>query len=414
MRAAVGTITRNLSAALSTAMLFAHPAVAQDAGSVSDYRLPDPKQTTAPRVQGPVDPENPYSTPSRTSQPNRSPTPAPSPTATPRVSLPPVPRQEPRPAPRASATAAPRATGSAAPAPAPTSPPIAPAAAPGAAAPAPAPAQIAPSPTSTDDAPLVLPPAKAQSSAHRTWLILGALALLAAVGGAVLLLRRRRSATLEEVEDAPAPAPAPAPEPAPVRPRPAAPAPEAKMAPAVATPAAPLPTEPFALTLGFKPHAIRLSLVYATLQYEIELANVGAAPLPPLVIRADLSSAHASIPTAQQLAPTPEALEIKHELATLPPGERVTLKGEVRVPIPQIRPLVKGNASFLVPLVRFCLIAPDGTLMRRVFTCGPRDPGSGAIASVRLDAGPRNLRELDAREIEAARGFALDPVAAHS
>jgi hypothetical protein len=29
---------------------------------------------------------------------------------------------------------------------------------------------------------------------------------------------------------------------------------------------------------------------------------------------------------------------------------------------------------------------------------------------VRLDAGPRNLRDLDAREIEAARGFALDPV----
>jgi hypothetical protein len=57
-------------------------------------------------------------------------------------------------------------------------------------------------------------------------------------------------------------------------------------------------------------------------------------------------------------------------------------------------------------------VAPDGTGVRRVFTAGPHDPGSNAIASVRLDAGPRNLRDLTAREIEAARSFSLDPVGA--
>lgn len=161
---------------------------------------------------------------------------------------------------------------------------------------------------------------------------------------------------------------------------------------------------------AFSPQAVRLSLVYATLQYELELANSGTVALSPLQIRADLTSAHASLGTREQLAPAPEQLEPKHTTPPLAPGESTVLKGEVRVPLQQVRPLVKGSAQFFVPLVRFCLIAADGSGVRRVFTVGPRDPGSGTLASVRLDAGPRNLRDLDAREIEAARGFALDPV----
>jgi hypothetical protein len=155
---------------------------------------------------------------------------------------------------------------------------------------------------------------------------------------------------------------------------------------------------------------VRLSLVYATLQYELELANAGTSGLPPLQVRTDLTSAHTSLSTREQLAPAAEELELKHTMPALAPGESTVLKGEVRVPLQQVRPLVKGSAQFFVPLVRFCLIDPDGAAVRRVFTVGPRDPGSGTLASVRLDAGPRNLRDLDAREIEAARGFALDPV----
>jgi maltooligosyltrehalose synthase len=157
---------------------------------------------------------------------------------------------------------------------------------------------------------------------------------------------------------------------------------------------------------------VRLSLVYATLQYELEIANTGLVTLPMLQVRADLASAHGSIGTREQLAPAPEAMEAQHSVAPLAPGEAATLKGEVRVPLQQIVAVKKGNAHFLVPLARFCILATDGAAVRRVFTAGPHDPGSNAIASVRLDAGPRNLRDLTAREIEAARGFTLDPVGA--
>lgn len=172
--------------------------------------------------------------------------------------------------------------------------------------------------------------------------------------------------------------------------------------------------EPLHLATAFTATAVRLSLVYATVQYEFEVANAGTSDLSELQVRADLVSAHSSLGTHEQLAPAPEWLELKHTLMGLAPGETQTLKGEVRVPLNQIRPLVKGSAQFLVPLVRFCILASDGSGVRRVFTAGPSNPGSGTIASVRLDAGPRNLRELDAREIEAARGFALDPAVLHS
>jgi hypothetical protein len=229
---------------------------------------------------------------------------------------------------------------------------------------------------------------------------------------------------MDVVEEEPAlvaalPAPPEAPrqprtEPLPPAPaRPAEPIPTAPAAPNPSSPAAAtLPAEPFAIGTAFTAKAVRLSLVYATLQYELEITNLGAEPLLPLQVRADLASAHSSIGTREQLAPAPAAMEAKHAVEALAPGDTTTLKGEVRVPLQQIVPVKKGNAHFLVPLVRFCILTPNGTAIRRVFTAGPHDPGSNAIASVRLDAGPRNLRDLNAREIEAARSFTLDPVGA--
>jgi MYXO-CTERM domain-containing protein len=254
------------------------------------------------------------------------------------------------------------------------------------------------------------------------WLIPG-LAGAALVGaGAFLFLRRRTQASAIEQEPARAAAPPPPPAtPAmPKRAEPKRPSPPpqplgpvtAAPVPPVPAPAAPLSAEPLTIATSFTAKAVRLSLVYATLQYELDITNAGSEPLPPLQVRADLASAHGSIGTREQLAPPPEALEAKHSVAALAPGETTTLKSEVRVPLQQIVPVKKGNAHFLVPLVRFCILAPDGAAVRRVFTAGPYDPGSNAIASVRLDAGPRNLRELNAREIEAARSFTLDPVGA--
>jgi LPXTG-motif cell wall-anchored protein len=287
---------------------------------------------------------------------------------------------------------------------------------------APAPTTAAPLDTQSAAAePTAEPVITAEPTAPQSssgWLIPGLLGAALLGGCAVLFLRRRRQAdtaiAIDEEAAAPASPPAPPPVPA-ARPQVGSgmaqpPAPPLTK-PATAAPS--LSVEPLHLATAFRAKAVRLSLVYATVQYELELANAGTSDLAQLQIRADLMSAHSSLGTHEQLAPAPETLEVKHTLPDLAPGESQTLKGEVRVPLNQIRPLVKGNAQFLVPLVRFCILAPDGSGVRRVYTVGPSDAGSGTIASVRLDAGPRNLRELDAREIEAARGFALDPQIVH-
>lgn len=411
--------------ALAFAMpAFVVPAIAQDNGSVSDYRLPDPNQTPRPRPQGPSDPDNPFSVPAATPRADStgSSTPVPAPSPAPRISIPPPPPIANTNPARTGATprAVPPAQDTEATPPSedaqitPTVAASTPAQSRGA---LPVPMPEAPSPpASTSALPEAAPATESQS--NDTWWVVGAVALLALAAGTFFLVRRRRPVATEAFEE---PATAIAPEPIPDRAPRSVPVPRpAPVTPAPTIPAAPLLqaapfAEPLVLATAFAAKAVRLSLVYATLQYELEVANAGTTTLGPMHIRADLASAHASIPTRDQLAPAPDRLEVKHALPELAAGETVMLAGEIRVPLTQIQPLVKGNAHFFVPLARFCFIAPDGTAVRRVFTVGPIDTNGGSgLASVRLDAGPRNLRFLGVREIEAARGFSLDPAITHS
>lgn len=408
MRAGIGTTSLGCMAAFSAVLSLAHPAIAQDSGTVSDYRLPEPTQTARPTVQGPVDPENPLSSPTRTPAPVITPTPVPAPT----ISLPPSTTPAATPTPRASRrpNAVPQAD-EPTPAPQVTATPDATLLAPEAlpeveSSSPPSGAADATIPTSSDDGPV--------------WLLPG-LAGAALLGlGAFLFQRRRRPsaqmAAEPEVPSPPAPPPSAPHPPVTLRPVPP-PQPDATPDP-IATPE-PVPlastfstADALPLTTALTVKALRLSLVYATLQYELDVTNAGTQDLPALQVHGDLASAHASVPVREQLAPPPAAMEAKHAIEPLRPGDTVTLKGELRLPLQQIRPVTKGNAHFLVPLARFCILAPDGAAVRRVFSAGPQEQGSETIASIRLDAGPRNLRELATREIEAARSFVLDPVGA--
>jgi len=408
------------------ALALGHPVRAQDAGT---YSLPSGSRPTAPAVQGPVDPENPVVAPRN---PRDEATPAPAPSASPRIVRPaptatltpsPTPTRTPsrartpaEPAPRPTPTVTPSPQAEA-PSPAPTATPVEP----------PSPTLLPAEPTPTPSATPTEPAASEETGSNTPFLV-GGLVVLLLAAGAVLLRKRRRSgrtpsgtpAGRETVAAAPV---APQPPHAAPPPRPAAPlATSPRPAPAPVPPASPAAepmlaasddqAEALPLAIAYRPQAIRLSLVFATLAYELDVTNAGPAPTPELELRADLSSAHAAIPVHEQLAPTPASLERKQTLAPLAPGETARLKGEVRLPLQDVHSLVKGAARFFVPLARFGFVTPDHRLVRRVYTVGPVTPGSEALASVRLDAGPRNLRELAAREIEAARAFALDPAPA--
>jgi len=408
------------------ALALGHPVLAQDAGT---YSLPSGSRPTAPAAQGPVDPENPVVAPRN---PRDEATPTPAPSASPRIVRPaptatltpsPTPTRPPsrartpaEPAPRPTPTVTPRPQAEA-PSPTPTATPVE------TASPTPLPAEPTPTPSATPTE-----PSTSEETGSNTPFLASGLVVLLLAAGAVLLRKRRRSGrtpsgTPAERETVAAAPVAPQQPQAAPPPRPAAPlATSPRSAPAPVQPASPAaepmlaasgdPAEALPLAIAYRPQAIRLSLVFATLTYELDVTNAGSAPTPELELRADLSSAHAAIPVHEQLAPTPASLERKQTLAPLAPGETARLKGEVRLPLQDVHPLVKGTARFFVPLARFGFVTPDHRLVRRVYTVGPVTPGSEALASVRLDAGPRNLRELAAREIEAARAFALDPAPA--
>lgn len=436
-------------AAISTALAvilagsLCAPAVhAQAANSGSTWSLPEPTATPSTRAQGPVDPQNPVVRPRNSaSEPAQNPPSAPIQTPPPTINIPAPQVRSPASQParvQSERTQSPRVEPS-------TPPRVRPsaAAAPGAVAPEPR-ASATPVPQNTPSVPVAQDPNPAPSpqqapSAGPTaaaqplgpatkagwpawvWAIP---AVLAVLGVLAFVLRRKRPA--EEVEDW-SEAPAVAAEPvAPPVPKAAAavpspdfappPAPAARAdvsqpsaSPAPDSPAPDGPT-PDGLEIAVEPVGLRLSLVFATLQYRVTLTAAHDLPAGHLI--GDMIGAHGSLTSEQQLAPSPETLTRLKPVPALTAGESITLTGEVQLPLSAIRPLQRANASFFVPLLRLCVVfAENAAAVRRVFTLGISGGISDgrALAPLRLDTGPMEHRELGAREVAEARAYPVLP-----
>lgn len=246
-----------------------------------------------------------------------------------------------------------------------------------------------------------LDPAAAESWPIWWWALPAA--VLLAIAAAAILKRRKKAEPeargWQEAVDTPPvpeagrPSVAPAPDPVP--------APPSAPMPPVAEPA-----PPPCIDLAFEPTSLRLSLVYATLQYRLTLTastDLGAAHL-----LGDMIGAHGSLTPEQQLAPAIDELMPLKPVPAMAAGETVELKGEIQLPLGAIRPVKQGQASLFVPLVRLCLAFAEGEVLRRVYTLGGESAGGG-LAPLRLDTGPQEHRDLTAREIEAARAYPASP-----
>lgn len=349
---------------LASALALASASVsAQDAGS---YQLPPaPTQTAA--AQGPVVPDVPPPRVEATSAPVpavKSPPPViavPSPPATERAA--PPARQSPPP--RATTAAMPSA-----------SPKVVPAA-PMADIPSALPPVASPSATLP---PEISPPKVAPSQdAGFPWAWLGfALVVAVTAGGAVHWRRRKKyepSATFEP--------------PVVQRPTPAAePVATGQMAKA---------PPPLALDLV----AVRMSasLVNATLAYRVILT--AGEDVAALVLRGDMTSAHASRPTDEQLGA--DNAPVLHRPDHLAKGETHELKGEIRLPLAAITPIRHGSAALFVPLVRIEVegsVAGRPIKLRAAFVIGLEDLAAGPrLQPFRLDLGPRVYSDIGQRAL---------------
>ncbi len=149
--------------------------------------------------------------------------------------------------------------------------------------------------------------------------------------------------------------------------------------------------------LTIEARALRLSrsMVYATLSYEVMVTNRGGQPLIDVRLGADLVTAHARIPTDQQLADPLVPLAPVKTIERLDPGQSVQVSGELRLPVNQIRPIPHGKAVVYVPLLRVRGEAEGIEPIARTFVVGTRSAGeSQRLQPFRLDEMPQTYNGL--------------------
>ena len=192
--------------------------------------------------------------------------------------------------------------------------------------------------------------------------------------------------------------------PAPVveRPRVAHPA----RAPAAAPPETSAKATSSVLHLALQATRMSATLVNTTLSYRLVVTNRGVRPLHDVFIAGDMIAAHASRSTSEQLGPVGTSLPELHRIATLAPGESVTLGGDIRLPLVSITPIRRGDAALFVPLARLRGHAKDdaGATVEGggTFLVGQEPGASKRLQPFRLDLGPRNYSRLGQQLLPAA------------
>lgn len=371
---------------VALAAAFAAPIAAQDV-----FSLPPGTASPTARPAGPVDSDSPIirSRPAQpaTAQPATTPAPNQQASATPGPARSrPAARPAPGAMPRVAASPTAPATASSLPAPVIST-----------ALPTASPATVSTAAPAATDTPARDAPGSSDWAAFATGALVGALALLALVGG---LIWRRRQPGAAPVDFEPPVVPAAAPKAKPD------PSPEPTVAPAEPDPVpAPAPeAQPEGLQIALEARRIDASLMATTLVYAVRLTNHGQAPLGALAVGLDMVAAHSSLPVEQQIANPADRLELRHQLAGLAPGESAELKGEVRLPLAAITPIRAGNAAYFVPLARLRVEAAQAgnepLVVARTFVVGEQPEQAGAaLRPLRLDLGPRTFGKLGQRAV---------------
>ncbi|MBU2340639.1 MAG: hypothetical protein KKE77_05290, partial [Alphaproteobacteria bacterium] len=203
------------------------------------------------------------------------------------------------------------------------------------------------------------------------WWLLG-LAALAALAAAAIWWRRRS--------------------PAPLRIEP----------PVVRKDSAAAPAAPRA-ALTLRPEAIRLSrsVMAATLTYRLTVLNRGTEALTNVVIEADLGSASGDRPVEEQVAIPTTALEPRHTMPRLAPGQSARFEGRLQLQLSQVGILRQGNTPLMVPLLRLRTTADGIDPQAQTLAIGQQGTGSSSrLQPFRLDEGPRGYEPLAQRVLD--------------
>ncbi len=148
------------------------------------------------------------------------------------------------------------------------------------------------------------------------------------------------------------------------------------------------------------PTSMAMSMMNATLHYRLEITPGADVQPEAMVIGADMIAAHASLPIGQQLADPAIMLETRHTGIALKTGEKVELGGTITLPLSSILAIRQGNAALFVPLVRLTFDDVGTQVDPMTFVVGVQSAKlTGNLQPIRLDAGPRTIRQMIARRL---------------
>ena len=179
-----------------------------------------------------------------------------------------------------------------------------------------------------------------------------------------------------------------------------------RVAPAADKPQPLAPAAAGGLHLALQATRMSATLVNTTLSYRLAVTNRGTQALHDVRIAGDMIAAHASRSATEQLGPGEATLPELHRIATLAPGESVTLGGDIRLPLVSITPIRRGDAALFVPLARLRAhgLDPAGATIEGggTFLVGQEPGASKRLQPFRLDLGPRNYSRLGQQLLPAA------------
>lgn len=159
---------------------------------------------------------------------------------------------------------------------------------------------------------------------------------------------------------------------------------------------------PDAGSLEVEAYAVTLSrsVMNASISYRVTMINRGRVPMTQVQVHGDVTTAHGRVPVTQQLADATQALPELHSLARLEPGQRITVHGDLRLPLGQVRALLQGQVPVFVPLLRLTVRAADMEPRAFTYVIGTRSTQKGARPTpFRLDGPPRSYDKLTTRAV---------------
>jgi len=120
-----------------------------------------------------------------------------------------------------------------------------------------------------------------------------------------------------------------------------------------------------------------------------------------VVIEADLGSASGDRPVEEQVAMTTTALEPRHTMPRLAPGQSARFEGRLQLPLKQAGIIRQGNTPLLVPLLRLRTTAEWIEPQAQTLAIGQQGTGgSSRLQPFRLDEAPRGYEPLAQRALD--------------